>query len=142
MTTAPDLILHNAKVSTLVAAQPSAEAIAIAGNRILAVGTDAEILPLATRGTRSVDAGRRRIIPGLIDSHIHVIRGGLNFNLELRWDGIPSLSEAMRLLRAQVDRTPATHWVRVVGGFTVHQDRKSTRLNSSHSKQSRMPSSA
>jgi XapX domain-containing protein len=58
--------------------------------------------------------------PGLIDSHMHIIRGGLNFNMELRWDGVPSL-EAMAMLKAQVDRTPAPQWVRVVGGFTEHQ---------------------
>ena len=71
--------------------------------------------------TRVVDAGGRRVIPGLIDSHIHVIRGGLNYNLELRWDGVRSLADAMAMLKAQVARTPAPQWVRVVGGFTEHQ---------------------
>src|SRR5262249_2167108 len=55
---------------------------------------------------------------GLIDSHIHVIRGGLSYNLELRWDGVPSLADGMRLLAEQVARTPAPQWVRVVGGFS------------------------
>jgi predicted amidohydrolase YtcJ len=53
-----------------------------------------------------IDIKGRRVIPGLIDSHMHIIRGGLNFNMELRWDGVPSLSEAMAMLKAQVDRTP------------------------------------
>ncbi|MDM8359792.1 amidohydrolase family protein, partial [Pandoraea communis] len=60
-------------------------------------------------------------IPGLIDSHMHIIRGGLNYNMELRWDGVRSLADAMRMLKDQVDRTPAPQWVRVVGGFTEHQ---------------------
>ena len=52
---------------------------------------------------------------------MHIIRGGLNYNLELRWDGVRSLADAMRMLKQQVDRTPAPQWVRVVGGFTEHQ---------------------
>src|SRR5690606_24528749 len=68
-----------------------------------------------------IDVKGRRVIPGLIDSHTHIIRGGLNYNMELRWDGVPSLSDALALLKAQVDRTPAPQWVRVVGGFTEHQ---------------------
>ena len=61
------------------------------------------------------------MIPGLTDNHNHVIRGGLNYNMELRWDGVPSLADAMRKLKEQVARTPAPQWVRVVGGFTEHQ---------------------
>ncbi len=55
------------------------------------------------------------------DSHIHLIRGGLNYNLELRWDGVPSLADALRMLKEQVDRTPAPQWVRVVGGWSEFQ---------------------
>jgi predicted amidohydrolase YtcJ len=51
----------------------------------------------------------------MVDSHLHVIRGGLNYNMELRWDGVPSLADAMRMLKEQVQRTPAPQWVRVVG---------------------------
>ena len=68
-----------------------------------------------------IDCGGRRVIPGLADNHNHVIRGGLNYNMELRWDGVPSLGDAMRKLKEQVARTPAPQWVRVVGGFTEHQ---------------------
>ena len=60
-------------------------------------------------------------MPGLIDSHMHIIRGGLNYNMELRWDGVRSLADAMRMLKEQVARTPAPQWVRVVGGFTAQQ---------------------
>ena len=68
-----------------------------------------------------IDAGGRTVIPGLNDSHIHVIRGGLNYHLELRWDGVPSLADALRMLREQARRTPAPQWVRVVGGWTEFQ---------------------
>jgi predicted amidohydrolase YtcJ len=52
---------------------------------------------------------------------MHIIRGGLNYNLELRWDGVRSLADAMQMLKEQVVRTPAPQWIRVVGGFTAHQ---------------------
>ncbi|MDP0926638.1 amidohydrolase [Paracoccus onubensis] len=114
------LIIVNAKVTTLDKQKPAAEAVAIQNGKFLAVGSEGEARAAAPTAT-IIDAGGRRLIPGLIDSHTHVIRGGLNYNMELRWDGVPSLSEAMAMLRAQIDRTPAPQWVRVVGGFTEHQ---------------------
>lgn len=116
-----DLIVRNATIATVDAAKPQARALAVAGNRFVAVGDEADVMRHAGAGTRVIDARGRRVIPGLVDSHIHVIRGGLSYNLELRWDGVPSLADAMRLLREQVARTPAPQWVRVVGGFSAHQ---------------------
>lgn len=115
-----DTIIINAKVTTLDRENPQAEAVAIRDGRFLAVGSEQEIRAAAPEAT-VIDAKGHRLIPGLIDSHMHIIRGGLNFNMELRWDGVTSLSEAMAMLKAQVDRTPAPQWVRVVGGFTEHQ---------------------
>lgn len=116
-----DLIVLNARVTTLDPRRPSATALAVADGRVLAVGDDAQIAALAGPRTRRIDAAGRRLIPGLNDSHIHLIRGGLNYNLELRWDGVRSLADAMAMLREQVARTPAPQWVRVVGGFSEHQ---------------------
>ena len=115
-----DLILVNAKVTTLDRENPEAQAIAIRDGKFLCVGTEQEVRTAAPRA-QVIDAGRRRIIPGLIDSHMHIIRGGLNYNMELRWDGVPTLADAMAMLKRQVDNTPAPQWVRVVGGFTEHQ---------------------
>src|SRR6476469_438870 len=106
MQNTPDLIIQNAAVSTMNPAQSQARALAAAGGKFIAVGTDAEILALRGPNTRVIDAGGRRVIPGLNDSHLHIIRGGLNFNMELRWDGVPSLADAMRMLREQAQRTP------------------------------------
>jgi predicted amidohydrolase YtcJ len=117
----PALILRNGKIATLDASRPDASAVAIASGRFAAVGNDAEVMRLAGAQTQVIDLGGRRVIPGLIDSHTHLIRGGLNFNMELRWDGVPSLAEAMRMLREQVMRTPPPQWVRVVGGFNEYQ---------------------
>lgn len=116
-----DLILTNAKVTTLDRENPQATSVAIRDGRFLAVGTEAETRAAAAPDARVIDAKGRRVIPGLIDSHMHIIRGGLNYNMELRWDGVPSLSEAMTMLRRQAENTPPPQWVRVVGGFTEHQ---------------------
>ena len=116
-----DLILHNARITTLDPQRPDASAIAITNGRVFAIGNDATVMALATPDTTLINVEGRRLIPGLNDSHTHVIRGGLNFNLELRWDGVRSLADAMAMLREQVTRTPAPQWVRVIGGFSEHQ---------------------
>lgn len=121
MTKAPDLILHGGKITTLDRARPVAAALAVTEGLVSAVGEDADILPLAGETTQVVDLGGRRVIPGLNDSHMHLIRGGLNYNMELRWENVPSLADALRLLKAQAERTPAPQWVRVVGGWSEFQ---------------------
>ncbi|APW37411.1 amidohydrolase [Rhodoferax koreense] len=117
----PDLILHRGLFTTLDRANPTASAVAIRDGRFTHVGRDHEVMPLAGPHTRVIDLRGKRVLPGLIDNHLHIIRGGLNFNLELRWDGVRSLADAMAMLKRQVDVTPAPQWVRVVGGFTEHQ---------------------
>src|SRR5262245_5163853 len=115
-----DTILYNAKVATN--GVPSfVDAVAITEGKITSVGTDDEIMRLRGPRTRAIDARRRTVIPGLNDSHMHPIRGGLNYNLELRWDGVPSLADALRMLAEQAARTPAPQWVRVIGGWTEFQ---------------------
>jgi predicted amidohydrolase YtcJ len=78
-------------------------------------------MSLAGSATRVIDLKGRRVLPGLIDNHLHIIRGGLNFNMELRWDGVRTLADAMAMLKRQIAVTPPPQWVRVVGGFTEHQ---------------------
>jgi predicted amidohydrolase YtcJ len=117
----PDLILHRGLFTTLDRANPTASAVAIKDGRFTAVGREQDIVPLAGRETRIIDLKGHRVLPGLIDNHLHIIRGGLNFNMELRWDGVRSLSDAMAMLKRQVAITPPPQWVRVVGGFTEHQ---------------------
>ncbi len=115
-----DVIITNAKVTTLDRENPVAQAVAIRNGKFLAVGNEAEVRAAAP-GAKLIDAKGRRLIPGLIDSHIHVIRGGLNYNMELRWEGVPTLADAMAMLKKQAENTPPPQWVRVVGGFTEHQ---------------------
>ncbi|MEN3929763.1 amidohydrolase [Microvirga sp. W0021] len=118
---APDIILHNAKITTLDTANPTAGALAIKNGKFVAVGDEKDIIALAGKGTRKINLHGKRVLPGLIDNHMHIIRGGLNFNMELRWDGVHSLADALEMLRHQVHVTPPPQWVRVVGGFTEHQ---------------------
>jgi hypothetical protein len=120
-TPTPDLILFGGLFATLDRSRPSANAVAIKNGRFLAVGREEDVIPLAGPGTRTIDLKGRRVLPGLIDNHLHIIRGGLNFNMELRWDGVTSLADAMAMLKQQVAVTPPPQWVRVVGGFTEHQ---------------------
>ena len=88
---------------------------------MLATGTAQEVLRHRGQQTRLVELGGRTAIPGLNYSHIHPIRGGLHYNLELRWDGVPTLAEALERLRVQAKNTPPPQWVRVVGGWTEFQ---------------------
>jgi len=117
----PDMILTNGRLTTLDPQNPVADAVGILNGRFQSVGLAREIMPTAGPETTIVDLGGRRAVPGLIDSHTHLIRGGLSYTLELRWDGVRSLSDAMAMLKAQAEITPPPHWVRVVGGFTEHQ---------------------
>lgn len=115
----PDLILQNGRITTLDPPQPEARELVIKDGRVVGVDNAGQF----QRGpdTRVIDLGGRRVIPGLNDSHLHVIRGGLNYNMELRWDGVPSLADGLRMLREQAARTPTPQWVRVVGGWNEFQ---------------------
>ncbi|MDF2190668.1 amidohydrolase [Paraflavitalea sp. CAU 1676] len=118
--TKADLIITNAKVTT-GDGNVTTEAVAIAGSKILQTGTNQQVLKLKTKQTKIIDAGGRRVIPGLFDSHLHVIRGGRFYNTELRWDGVTSLQRALEMLKEQAQRTPSGQWVRVVGGWNEYQ---------------------
>lgn len=115
-----DVILYNGRIQTMVGGQV-VSAIALKEGVVQAVGTDAEVRRLGDSATRLVDLEGRRVIPGLTDSHMHIIRGGLNYNMELRWDGVRSLGAALEMLRTQARNTPPPQWVRVVGGWNEFQ---------------------
>jgi len=118
-----DLILYNGRITTLDPENPEATAVAVAEGKVVQAGNDAQIMSLATGETRTIDLHGRRMIPGLNESHTHLVRGGLNFNLELRWEGVPSLADALAMFKAQAEITPPPQWVRVVGGWSEFQFR-------------------
>lgn len=117
----PAMILYNGKITTLDRIHPEVTAIALANGLISATGSDKDMHALAKPNTKLIDLKGKRVIPGLNDSHLHLIRGGLSFNMELRWDGIRNLADALMMLKIQADRTPAPQWVRVVGGWSEFQ---------------------
>lgn len=116
-----DLILVNGQFHTVDRENPLAEAVAVRDGKFLAVGTAAEVMQYHDDATKVVDLKGHTAIPGLNDSHLHLIRGGLNYNLELRWEGVPSLADALRMLKEQALCTPSPQWVRVVGGWNEFQ---------------------
>jgi len=117
----PDMVVFNAKVTTQNLALPNAEAVAIRDGLIFKVGSNKEILGLKGVKTKVINAKGRRMIPGLNDSHLHVVRGGRFYNLELRWEGVSSLKKALSMLSEQAKRTPKGQWVRVIGGWSPYQ---------------------
>jgi predicted amidohydrolase YtcJ len=116
-----DLILTNGKIATMAREGEFVQALAVKDGKVLATGSNARILKLRSAATQVVDAGGRTVIPGLNDSHLHVIREGLNYNMELRWDGVTSLKRALEMLKEQAARTPDGEWVKVVGGWNEYQ---------------------
>lgn len=121
MSQSASLILTNGQFHTLDSEAPLAQAVAIKDGKIIAVGNESWVMSFADEQTQRVDLKSHTVIPGLNDSHLHLIRGGLNYNLELRWEGVPSLADALRMLKEQALRTPFPQWVRVVGGWTEFQ---------------------
>ena len=117
----PSLIVYNGRITTQNPSQPSAQAVAVRDRLIFRVGNDEEILALRGEDTRVIDADDRRLIPGLNDSHTHVVRGGRFYNLELRWEGVTSLKNGLAMVREQAKRTPKGQWVRVIGGWSPYQ---------------------
>lgn len=116
-----DIIFYNGQFKGAGTFNKKISAVAIKNNLFFKLGSDKEILALKTAATKVIDLKQKIVIPGLNDSHIHLIRGGLNFNMELRWDGINSLSDALFMLKEQAERTPPPQWVRIVGGWTEFQ---------------------
>ncbi|MGA1077469.1 MAG: amidohydrolase [Nitriliruptoraceae bacterium] len=112
-----DCIVVNSRIWRGSGGADGATAIAIHDERIVQIGSDADVLTLRGPGTTVIDAGGRRVIPGLIDSHIHMVRAGLTWNQNVDWSGMRSIAEGLDAIRAKVDATPPGTWVCVVGGW-------------------------
>ncbi len=117
-----DLIIINGKVATMVKPGEFKQAVAIKDGLILDAGNTAAIIATYKGpATNIIDAKGKCVVPGLNDSHLHAIREGLNYNAELRWDGVTSLKRAMEMLTEQAARTPTGVWIKVVGGWNEYQ---------------------
>jgi predicted amidohydrolase YtcJ len=96
-------------------------AMAVTDGRIVAVGTTEEILQLAQPDTLVTDLGGRRVIPGLIDAHMHATRAGATWDQELHWTRVPNLKEALATVRRAAAAAPDGAWIRAVGGWHATQ---------------------
>ena len=118
---AADVVLINGKVITLDDASSILQAIAIRDGRVLAVGSDEEIQKRTDARTKIIDLGGRTVVPGLMDSHIHALRAGLTYAVELSWIGVPSLAKGLDLIRDAARTSPPGAWIKIGGGWTELQ---------------------
>lgn len=119
---AVDTVLVNGRITTLaVGPAAQAQALAVRAGRIVAVGSDEDVRALASSGTSVIDLGGRRVVPGLIDSHVHFVRAGRTWNDELRWSDVYSLAAGLELIAQDARRRGSGRWVRVIGGWNEHQ---------------------
>jgi len=118
---APDLILTNGKIMTVAERFSIAQAVAVRGDRIVAVGTDQEVVRLARPNTRRIDLRGRAVIPGLIDNHAHLMEEGPIWTMELRLDGVETRKQALELIRAKAKTLAAGEWVFTLGGWSMDQ---------------------
>lgn len=116
-----DLIVTNAKIATLDAAASTAQALAVRDGHIVAVGNATQMRTLAGPMTRTVDAGGRTVIPGLIDSHMHAVRAALSYSTEVNWIGAGTIAEAMARIRTAAANARPGGWLIVAGGWTEQQ---------------------
>src|SRR5215510_1294389 len=116
-----DLILTNGKIITSDEKFSIAQAVAIKGDRVIAVGTSQQISPLAGPATRRIDLRGRAVVPGLIDNHMHLLRAGTTWTREVRLDGVESRKQALDLFAARAKAIPPGDWVYTIGGWSVDQ---------------------
>jgi predicted amidohydrolase YtcJ len=116
-----DLILANGKIVTVDERFAIAQAVAIAGDRIIAVGTSQDVSRLAGPATRRIDLRGRTVLPGLIDNHMHLLRYGTTWKYEVRWDGVATRKAALELLRVRTSQVKAGEWVYNLGGWAIEQ---------------------
>ena len=112
-----DLVLLNGKIVTVDKSFSIKQAVAIQGGKFLAVGTNDEIRRLVGPSTPTIDLKGRTVLPGLFDSHTHVIRAARTWDLEVHWESVKSLAEGLRMIADQAAKTPPGTWIRVVGGW-------------------------
>ena len=108
---AADLIITNAKVWTVDKNLPRAEGVAILGDRIVAVGSKAEVEAWKGPGTRVIDAAGKLLLPGFNDAHVHFVDGGLQLDA-VQLNDATSPQEFARRIGEQARKTPAGQWIR------------------------------
>jgi predicted amidohydrolase YtcJ len=118
---AADVILTGGKIITVDERFTIAQAVAVRGERIVAVGTNQEIARLAGPKTRRIDLRGRAVLPGLIDNHAHFMEEGVLWTDELRLDGIDTRKQAIAMMRAKAASIPPDRWIYTLGGWSHDQ---------------------
>jgi len=118
---AADVVLTNGKIITVDARFTIAQAVAVRGDRLVAVGSNADINKLAGPNTRRIDLGGKAVIPGLIDAHAHLTRGAETWTTEARFDDVASRKQALDIVRAKAAELGAGKWVYNRGGWSYDQ---------------------
>lgn len=116
-----DLVLHNGKIVTVDERFTIAQALAIQGERIVAVGSNEAVLKAAGSGAKRIDLRGRTVIPGLIDNHAHFARGSQHWGIEVRWDGITSRKTALEKIAERAKGARIGEWIVVFGGWSYDQ---------------------
>ena len=109
--TGADLILTNGKIITVNDTFQIAQAVAVRGSRIIAVGTNAEITRLAGPNTQRIDLKGKSMVPGFIDNHAHFQEEGAYWTMELRFDGMDTRKKVLDAIAAKAKATPNGGWV-------------------------------
>src|SRR5918992_2269595 len=118
----PDLILYNGKITTVDRHDSTVEAVAIRDGEIVAMGRSGRVRALAKRSTKLVNLRRRRVLPGLIDGHLHGLRNGYHcFTQAVRLDNVTSRSRALELYQAKSAELADGRWIFTTTGWTVQQ---------------------
>jgi predicted amidohydrolase YtcJ len=116
-----DLILSNGKIVTVDDRFTIAQAVAIKGNRIVAIGANQEMDRLAAPNARRINLRGRTVIPGLIDNHNHLLRASTTWPLELRFDGVGTRKKAIEMIRARGKQLGPGQWLFNIGGWATAQ---------------------
>ena len=119
---APDLILHNGNIITLDDKLASASAVAIQGEKISTLGASEQVLKLAGPKTKIIDLKKRTVVPGLIDSHIHIISGGLGMK-KVQLAEASSITELLDTIAGHIrdNQVPAGEWIVASSDWYVNQ---------------------
>jgi len=118
---APDVILSNGKIITVDNRFSIAQAVAVRGDRIVAVGSNQDVTRLAGPNTRRIDLQGKAVVPGMIDNHAHIMEEGRIWLEELRLDGVTTRKAALDMIRAKAASLKPGQWVYTLGGFSPDQ---------------------
>ncbi|EAR60192.1 hypothetical protein MED92_11834 [Oceanospirillum sp. MED92] len=118
---ASDLVLTNGKILTVDSLFSEAQAIAIDGGRIVAIGSNASVAKHIKADTKLIDLNGKTVIPGLIDNHMHLVRGAQNWQRQIRLEGVLDYQEALSQIEKAAKRAKPGEWLTAPGGFVERQ---------------------